>query len=162
MGHVIEGGVSKINLEKILGKVAEAESLYHRLVVVVGGAGAGKTNVVRQLAARFVAPAINVNLELSRRLMDVAVGRRPLEVSRFLNQIVSADNSRYVILDNTEMLFHPDLQTDPLKLFQNLSRNRTVVASWNGSIDDGDLVYAAPGWPEYRRYPAGDVVTVCL
>lgn len=146
----------------IVSKVLEAGSLYYRLVLVVGSAGSGKTAILRMLVEKLTVPLINVNLSLSEKLLEIQAAKRPLMVSRVLSQLVSDPGNEIILLDNTEMLFHPDLQTDPLKLFQNLSRNRTVVASWNGSIDDGDLVYAAPGWPEYRRYPAGDVVTVCL
>ena len=64
------------------------------------------------------------------------------------------------MLDNTEILFHPDLGHDPLRLLQNLSRNRTVVASWSGTAQDGRLTYAAPGHPEYRRYPLKGLVVV--
>ncbi|MBU0482850.1 MAG: BREX-3 system P-loop-containing protein BrxF, partial [Proteobacteria bacterium] len=45
---------------------------------------------------------------------------------------------------------------DPLRLLQGLSRNKTVVASWNGAIIDGFLTYAEPAHPEYRRYPVHD------
>ena len=39
-------------------------------------------------------------------------------------------------------------------------RNRTVVAAWNGTLDNGHLLYATPGHPEYRHYPARDLVVV--
>ena len=145
-----------------MAKIREAETRYHRLVIVVGDGGSGKTALLRKVEENFGIPRINVNLSLSRMLLDVMADKRPLQVSRLLNGIVSDTGSQCVILDNTEMLFHPYLQTDPLKLFQNLSRNRTIVASWHGALEDGELVFAAPGWPEYRRYPARDIVTVCL
>ena len=57
---------------------------------------------------------------------------------------------------NIEILFDVSLKQDPLRLLQGLSRNKTVVAAWNGSIVDNSLTYAAPAHPEYRRYPARD------
>jgi hypothetical protein len=57
-----------------------------------------------------------------------------------------------VILDNIEILFDPALQQDPLRCLQGVSRNRTIVASWNGSARDRMLSYAEPGHREYRRY----------
>ena len=52
------------------------------------------------------------------------------------------------------------LKQDPLKLLQGISRNKTVVAAWNGTIVDDYFTYAAPGHPEYRRYPMRDFLVV--
>ena len=58
-----------------------------------------------------------------------------------------------ILLDNIEILFDVALKQDPLRLLQGLSRNKTIVVSWNGSIENDFLTYAVPGHPEYRRYP---------
>jgi len=68
--------------------------------------------------------------------------------------------SDVVLLDNIEILFEVALKQDPLRLLQSISRNRTIVATWSGSIEDGHLVYAAPYHPEYRRYEVGDLLVV--
>ena len=149
-------------LEQIEARMREVESRYHRLALVVGTAGSGKTDLLYKLSDKLGFPRINVNLSLSARLLEIHADRRSMYVSRIMSRIVSELNTRSVILDNTEMLFHPYLQTDPLKLFQNLSRNLTIVASWHGALEDGELVFAAPGWREYRRYPATDIAMVCL
>jgi len=61
-----------------------------------------------------------------------------------------------ILLDNTEIIFDVGLKQDPLRLLQGLSRNKTVVAAWNGTIVEDFLIYAAPAHPEYRRYPTRD------
>ena len=76
-----------------------------------------------------------------------------------LNEILGRDTP-VVLLDNTEILFDPALQQDPLRLLQHVSRNRTIVASWNGTVDDRYLSYADPGHPEHCRYPTGGLVIV--
>jgi hypothetical protein len=67
-----------------------------------------------------------------------------------------------VVLDNLEILFDKDLKQDPLRLLQGLSRNRAVVASWNGSMTSGRLLYAETGHPEYRSYNAVDALIVSM
>jgi hypothetical protein len=67
-----------------------------------------------------------------------------------------------VLIDNIEILFEVSLKQDPLRLLQQISRNRTVVATWNGTIAGGYLTYAATNHPEYRRYPAHDLLIVTL
>ena len=64
--------------------------------------------------------------------------------------------------DNLEILFDKDLKQDPLRLLQSLSRNRSVVASWNGKKLKGKLTYAELDHPEYRGYDLDDTLIVCM
>ena len=142
---------------KILGQAAE---LYHRLVMVVAPAGAGKTAALQDVHARTLAPLINVNLELSRRMLDLTERQRALQLRDLLTEIVEASEADVVLLDNIEVLFDISLKRDPLRLLQGLSRNRTIVAAWSGSIDGEHMVYATPDHPEYKRYPLRDLLIV--
>ena len=139
-------------------KIGHAENLYHRLVLVVGAEGSGKTSALRDLTECIGAPLVNVNLELSRRLLELTERQRPLRALPLLERIVAETEGDVVLLDNVEILFDTALRQDPLRLLQGLSRSRTVVAAWNGSIEDGHIVYAVPGHPEYRRYPVDGVL----
>lgn len=154
-------------VDQILRKIDEAQWLYHRLVLVVGPTGSGKTRVLRALGEAITAPLINVNLELSRRMLDLTERQRALQLPRLMDEIVEMAtggkaSSDAVLLDNTEILFDVHLKQDPLRLLQKLSRNRTVVASWNGVVSEGYITYAAPDHPEFRRYPAQELLIVNL
>ena len=83
------------------------------------------------------------------------IGRLP----GILDQIADQAQSP-VVLDNLEILFDKDLQQDPLRLLQSISRNRAVVASWNGTMNFGRLLYAETGHPEYRSYDSVDALIV--
>ena len=146
--------------ERVIESIGRAASLYHRLVLVVGAAGSGKTGALREVAARTAAPLVNVNLELSRRLLDPAGRRRALRTQPLLERIAAEARGDVVLLDNLELLFDPALRQDPLRLLQGLSRHRTVAASWNGSVEDGHIRYAAPGHPEHRRCPLDGVLAL--
>ena len=139
------------------GKIGQVRGLYHRLVLAVGVPGSGKTAALREIAVRVGAPVVNADLELSRRLIDLAGWRRQLRVQPLLDRIVAGFAGEVVLLDNTELLFDAGLRRNPLGLLQRLSRRRTVAASWSGSVEDGRVRYAAPGHPEYRRYPLDGV-----
>lgn len=136
-----------------------ADALYYRLVLLAGGAGSGKTGVLRELAGEFGVPVVNVNLELSGALLELTPRQRPLRLSGLLADIADRASSP-LILDNLEMLFDRSLQQDPLRLLQSLSRNRAVLAAWNGKMLGGRLLYAEPGHPEYRCYDAPDALIV--
>ena len=139
--------------EAVVEKIGHAESLYHRLVLVVGPEGSGKTTALRDVAERIDAPRINVSLELSRRLLDLTERQRRIRVPPLLGGIVAEAAGDVALLDNVELLFDVTLHQNPLGLLQRLSRRRTIVATWNGLMAGGHIVYAVPGHPEYRRYP---------
>ena len=146
--------------EAVSERLGHAESLYHRLVLVVGGDGGGKTAALRDLAERTGAPLLNVGAELSRRLLDLPEWQRPIRVAPLLERIAAEAEGDVILLDNIELLFDAALHQDPLRLLRGLSRSRTVVAAWNGSTEDGHILYAAPGHPEYRRSPVDGVLVV--
>lgn len=132
--------------------IEKASHLYHRLVIVAGPPRSGKTSALRDLHDRFGWPLVNVNLSLSEKLLELTTKQRALRVARIVDEIVEEQAGDTVLLDNIEMLFHPDLKQDPLRLLQSLSRNRTIVATWRGAHLKSSLTYAAPDHPEFRRF----------
>lgn len=146
--------------ERVMLRIVQAADLYHRLVLLVAPAGAGKTAILQDVRERTGVPLLNVNLELSRRMLDLTERQRALQLPRLLSDLVNATQAGVVLLDNIEVLFHPSLKQDPLRLLQGLSRHRTVVAACSGSINRGNMVYAAPDHPEYRRYALQDLLVV--
>ena len=142
--------------DQVMRKIKQAAELYHRLMLVVAPAGAGKTTALTSVKERIGAPLVNVNLELSCRMLELTERQRALQLPRLLSKIVDDTASDVVLLDNLEILFDVSLQQDPLRLLQGLSRNKTVVAAWNGSIDKDHMTYAVPDHPEYRRYLVRD------
>lgn len=150
-------------------KLAELEGLlpgvaqqYHRLALVVGPVGSGKTPLLKALCRQQAIPYLNVNLALSRRLLDLTSRERPLRVRRLLAEAIDELPGDTVALDNIELLFDPHLHQDPLACLQGLSRNKTLIAAWGGTYKENVLIYAEPGHPEHRRYDRPDVTTIVL
>ena len=94
---------------------------------------------------------------------------------------VKRQASDVLLLDNLEILFDVRLKQDPLRLLQQLSRNKTIVVAWPGGVVDPHeaydasarkeerrathdagryLTYAVPDHPEYRRYPIRNLIIV--
>ena len=146
--------------DRVIKRIGQVAELYHRLVMLVAPAGAGKTAALQDVHERTAAPLVNVNLELSRRMLDLTERQRALQLPRLLAEIVGISAADVVLLDNVEVLFDVSLKQDPLRLLQGLSRNKTVVAAWSGSIDGEYMVYATPDHPEYKRYPLRDFLVV--
>lgn len=155
----------------IFGLISKVSKLYYRLIVVVAPQGSGKTALLRKIANELNAPLINLNLELSYRMLDLTNRQRTLRVQDLLTQIAEEARAKLIpntpayefnllLLDNTELLFDVDLKQDPLRLLFLISRNNTVMCSWNGSIIDGQITYAVPEHREYRCYEIKDFEVV--
>jgi len=146
---------------KVTRSLKAAEELYHRLVLIVGKSDTGKTFVVRNLAKLYDVEPININLRLSKELLELTEKQRQLKLSEILAQAVNCNGNK-VFLDNIEILFDVELKQDPLRLLQGLSRNLTIVSSWNGTFDKGKLTYAEPSHREYRSYDLTDTLVVSM
>ena len=145
---------------QIMRQLPQVANLYHRLLVVIAPSGAGKTAAMQEVAEQTGTRYINVNVELSRRLLELTQRQRKLFTPRLLEAIVGKEDHQTVLLDNLEILFDTALQLHPLRCLQDLARRRTVVAAWNGTLTSGHLTYATPDHPEYRRYPIDDCIVV--
>jgi hypothetical protein len=146
--------------DQIMRKVRKAAELYHRLMLVVAPAGAGKTIALQAVRNLTGAPLVNVNLEISRRMLELTERQRALRLPELLREVIGYDGNDTILLDNLEVIFDVALKQDPVRLLQRLSRNQTVVAAWSGTIVENSLIYATPGHPEYRRYPIHDFLVV--
>ncbi len=151
--------------DQILRRIPEVEGLYHRLLIVAAPAGSGKTAALLEVSKRTGYPRININLELSSRLLEFTERQRSLQTAKLVGEIVASVPGSVALLDNVEILFDVKLKLEPLQCLRSVSRNRTIVVAWNGSVTSDKagrvyVSYAEPGHPEFRRYPAADIVYV--
>lgn len=151
-------GLPKVN--EVVALLPGVSRQYHRLILIVGPVGAGKTSLLKALCREVDLPYVNVNLGLSERLLNLTLKQRPLRVRRLLAEVIDAQPGDVAVLDNIELLFDPALRQDPLVCLQGLSRNKTLVAAWSGTLVKDALTYAEPGHPEYRHYDRPDAVIV--
>ena len=135
---------------------------FHRLLLIAGPVGSGKTPLLKALCQKHDLPYLNVNLALSQRLLDLTERERPLRVRRLLADVIDEQLADAVVLDNIELLFDPALHQDPLVCLQGLSRNKTLIVAWGGDYMNGVLTYAEPGHPEYRRYEHPEALIVAV
>jgi Cdc6-like AAA superfamily ATPase len=142
--------------------IQQAASQYFRLVVLAGPPGSGKTAALQAVAEKLACQLVNVNLELSKRMLELTRTQRSRQVERLLKEVISAAPGEVVLLDNLEILFDTGLEVEPLRLLQVSSRNRTIVASWNGSFHGGTLTYAEPGHPEFIQFKQTEAVVIAV
>lgn len=121
------------------------------MVILAGPTGSGKTDTLLRMNSVKGYYYLNLNLELSRNLLDISVEERPSSIQKCITDLFPPEED-IILLDNTELLFTPELQIDPLRLFQIISREKILIVSWNGTYNGNTLTYAEPNHPEYRTY----------
>lgn len=140
--------------------LARAEAAYHKVVLIVGRTGSGKSTMLRSLSQQM--PLVNLGLDLSAKLLPLTTRERKLKAPDIVAELLDAHTAPRLAVDNTEIVFDPALMLNPLGLLQSISRTRLLVWSWNGSVENGHVTYAYPGHPEYQRIPAHDLTLVAL
>jgi hypothetical protein len=146
----IESAISKANLS------------YHKLLVLAGKSGTGKTPLLRQISNNQGIPIINLGLTLSRQLLSLTIRQRKLKAADMIEDILGEPDSPRVGVDNTEIIFEPSLKLNALGLLRNISRNRLVIWAWNGEAEGDLLTYGYPGHPEYQRISAREFTVIAL
>ena len=138
-----------------------AAKSFYRLVLVAGPPGSGKTSALNELQSAKGWSLLNLNKVLSERLLDLTSKQRRLRTADIVRDLIEEQGNQTVsMLDNIGLLFHPALQQEPMMALQRASRNRTVIAAWQGEVTAGKLIYGSPYHPEYRRLEVKDVQIV--
>jgi dephospho-CoA kinase len=96
--------MTELVLNKIKQSLHATDGLYHRLLLLTGESGSGKTDVLHKVADDLGTSVININLALSHELLDMTARQRSLRAASILDQIVDNAGSP-VVLDNLEILF---------------------------------------------------------
>jgi adenylate kinase len=140
--------------------ISRAELSYYKLIIVVGKSGSGKTTLLRRISEELHFPLVNLGLELSRRLLSLTNKQRKLMAAEIIEEILDEQDAPILVIDNTEVVFDPNLKLNPSGLLKNISRNRLLIWSWNGEQNGDQLIYSYAGHPEYHRIPSNEFITI--
>ncbi len=141
--------MNDLPLPQFLNTIRATQGAYYKLTVVAGPSGAGKTRLLAQVAAQLQLPSINLSLLLSQRLLSQTRRQRALKAEEVAIEVIDEHLHSGLCLDDTELLFDSTLRLNPLTFLQDISRNRLIVASWNGTLAGGQLRFAYAGHPDF-------------
>jgi hypothetical protein len=88
-----------------------------------------KTALLQAVAQENGFPLLNINLELSKRMLELTRSQRARQVERLFKDVIASAQGDVVLLDNLELLFNPSLEVEPLRLLQVVSRTCMLVAT---------------------------------
>lgn len=128
----------------------------HRLIIIT------TCNIlIAEQAEHAGVVILNLNLKLSEKLINVTQSKWSRAIAIEMNEIMADYPKDQVLLVNHfELLFLRELEQDPIRLFEDLSRERTLVLSWPGAYENGVLSYAQPWHSEYREFAKVDAMMI--
>lgn len=137
----------------------------HKLVVLLGAFGVGKTKILRDIAEETGGVYLNLNLELSERLLTLPRNAMNdgVTVPRLIDEICDSfsPNKETILVDNIELLFSPELgKINPIDTFKRFSRQRPVVIAIPAYREGNLAVYSTPDSQDYFPVPLEDFVTI--
>lgn len=142
--------------EMVISSLDQVSNNFSKLLVLVGPASSGKTQCLQEISKKTNASYVSLGTKLSTKLIDLSTKQQAFKVSDLTKEIINNIESDVALVDNIEILFNPDLKTDPIRLLGNCSRNKTLVVAFSGMHVDNSIIYAEPQHPEYKKFKVED------
>lgn len=130
----------------------------HKLVLLLGDFGSGKTALLRSIASLLDGVYVNLNLSITERLLA-----RPrsayadgVTVPRMIDELCDelSPDGRPLLVDNVELLFSPELgRINPVDTFKRISRQRPVVLALPARRQGMHAEYSALGRADHMLMP---------
>ncbi len=105
---------------------------------------------------------ISMDNVVCEQLLPLPVTARAGQVDRLINLALQAYESGPLLVIDTDVLFEPSLQLDPLLLFQRASRQLPLVVTWAGSFEHSRLSYAVPEHAHYCLWRSPELCHDCI
>lgn len=133
-----------MNLHSLKNDINQIDDWYHKLIFIVDRNEQFHTRI--PLLDDYV--KVNVNRVLSESLISIPKQKYPMYIDELLEKVLKSKEDIY-ILQHNDILFDPVLQTNLVRLLENLSKTYKLIVEWPGKYVDGRLIYAEYGHPEY-------------
>jgi hypothetical protein len=144
-------------IESLLASINAAKGKAHRLVVVTGNPGSGKSHILREASAKKKWDYIDCRTLVSEEIIELLPAMRAAKAPGIMSDILERYDSDVLLLDRVQTLFTPVLQLNPLALLRSLSEKYTLVVAWPGYYKDGNLFFERAGEAAPLKFDAADL-----
>ena len=144
--------------ERLLGAVRTVSADHHKLVILLGAFGSGKTALLKGVVAELDAAYVNLNLRLTERLLATPRSEYDdgVTVHRFIDELCDelSPDGRPLLIDNVELLFSPELgKINPVDTLKRVSRQRPVVLALPARRQGAYAEYSTVGRDDHMLMP---------
>lgn len=103
----------------------------------------------------------SVGKELADELLKCKPNRRSMKLEQIFNAVLD----RYpdgVTIKDIDVMFNPEYQVDVLKILIAARKRKRYSVIWPGRYEDGKLIYAEEGYPDYKVYEIANYDITCV
>ena len=154
--------MTELRFPQLVNTIRATAGAYYKLTLLAGGTHCGKTHWLKQVATELGLPTVNLSLLLSQRLLNQNRRQRSLNAEAVATEVIDEHYKSGLCLDDTELLFDSTLRLNPLVFLREITRNRLVVATWNGGFTGGELRFGQPGHPDFFSQPVNGFPVVSV
>ena len=129
-------------------QVADEQAMLNRLLIYM--------NAIQKMTEPQ-----SVSKELADELLACKPNRRSMKLEQIFNKVLD----RYpdgVTIKNIDVMFNPDYQVDVLKILIAARKRKKYSVIWPGRFEDGKLIYAEEGYPDYKVFNIADYDITCV
>lgn len=142
----------------MLEKLRNISQNYYKLILIITKDFQKTNSLLVNFAEKNGIPYINLNLELSKRLIYLPFNERWIYADEELRNILLKNKHDTLIVDNTEILFEEHLKLNPIQELKNISKYKNIIASVRGDYKNNILTYGKIGEREFKKYALDDLL----
>ena len=125
-------------MSEIQTKLEALRDAKYKLLLIVGQPGTGKSKLIHQYSEDTGTPILDLNPIFGE---EVPEGSDSQYINDFMGQYLATYKPEILLLDNKRVLYSKNSKIDLLSFLKEIATKKTVVATWNGMVEDGQLVH---------------------
>lgn len=105
--------------------------------------------------------AVSINRKLAEALQPFTFKKRTMRMQQILQKIIGELPEDSIICE-FDAMFHPEYRIDVLQTLIAACRTKPFSVIWPGTYEDGKLIYAEEGRPDYKVYEIANYDITCV
>lgn len=113
--------------------VNDLQNAKHKLLLVIGQPGSGKSRLVREYSEETGIPILDLN--------KVCASAPSHQLMHVMKDFLSTYHQKVLLIDNKQILYDKNHNIDLMAFLKEISQDIIVVSTWNGKIEDGQVFH---------------------